>query len=99
MPEEEEHELTLSQTLAIFKDLFSNKLLWTWIITQTAAYSALAITGNVGEVYMTNDLQFPKETLSLIKVILTPVSILISFLCGFYQTDRNYERCFYLNLL
>jgi len=47
------------------------------------AKAAYAIAGNVSEVYLTNDLGFAKESLSIIQVICTPLNIIFAGLSGY----------------
>ena len=64
--EEEESEPDLKQTLSIFWDVLHNRNLQIWFIYNFSCKAANSINANVASVYLTNDLGFPKETLSMI---------------------------------
>lgn len=57
-----------------------------------------SIQNNVSEVYMTNDLGFPIESLSMIKVICTPFNIAFAFLSSYLSSKEPFKFQFY-NLL
>ena len=73
----------MRQTLSIFWDVAKNKNLQIWFVFNFCCKAANAINGNVTEVYLTNDLGFPKETLSLIKVVSQPLNILFAVVSGY----------------
>ncbi len=62
------------------------------------AKSAGAITGNVGEVYLTNDLGYAKENLSLIKVFCTPFNILLAGFSAFFSKGDPFKYLFYIHI-
>ena len=64
--EEMETEPSLRHTLAIFYDVICNRQLQIWFIYNFGCKAAMSINANVTSVYLTNDLGFPKETLSMI---------------------------------
>lgn len=97
--DEDDHEFSVIESISIFKDLVQNKYLWTWLVTRMVVFSSLSINNNISEVYLTNDLGFPRETISIIKVVLTPMSILISFLCSYFQTDKPFSRMYKIYFL
>ena len=39
---------------------------------------------------MTNDLEFPKETLSMIKIVCTPLNIMFAVLSGYMATGKPF---------
>jgi hypothetical protein len=53
-------------TFSIFKDVLLNKSVQKYFLFMFVAKAACAIAGNVSEVYLTNDLGFAKESLSII---------------------------------
>jgi len=50
-----------------------------------------AINNNAGEVYLTNDLGFPKEDISIVKVVITPFSILIAIISGYLTGSEPFR--------
>ena len=45
----------------------------------------------MSEVYLTNDLDFPKETLSMIKVVCTPLNIMFAVVSGYMATGKPFN--------
>jgi hypothetical protein len=56
----------MSMTFSIFKDVLMNKNVQRYFLFMFVAKSACSIASNVSEVYLTNDLGFAKESLSII---------------------------------
>ena len=82
-----EVEPSMRHTLAIFWDVLSNRTLQTWFLFMFCCKAAHSISGSVTSVYLTNDLSFPKETLSMIKVVSTPLNILLAAMSGYLATN------------
>jgi hypothetical protein len=57
------------------------------------------INSNLGQVYLTNDLKFPAEKLSMIQVVLAPVEIMFSFVSGYMSSTKPFAFCYWINLL
>ena len=53
--------------------------------------AANSINSNVAEVYLTNDLSFPKENISMINVVSTPFSIMVSAGAGYLSSDNPFK--------
>ena len=51
-------------------------------MTRFIALAAVSLDDNVSQVYLTNDMGFPKENLTIIKVVCTPLNIAVAFLTG-----------------
>ena len=64
--EVEEIEADFSMTLGIFWDVLKNNNIQTMILFTFLTKTCFAIYFNVGTVYLTNDLGFPKENLAMI---------------------------------
>ena len=62
----EEIEADFSMTLGIFWDVLKNRNIQTMILFTFLTKTCFAIYFNVGTVYLTNDLGFPKENLAMI---------------------------------
>ena len=58
----------------------------------------MAINANVSQVYLTNDLGFPKETLSLVQLVCTPLNIVFAGLSGYLTSGKPFPLQSY-NLL
>lgn len=56
----------MGMTFQIFKDVLKNKYVQRYFLFMFVAKSACSIASNVSEVYLTNDLGFAKESLSII---------------------------------
>lgn len=67
-------------------DVLQNRALQTWFIFSFFCSACHSISGNVTSMYLTNDLSFPKETLSMIRVVSTPLNILLAGLSGYMAT-------------
>ena len=53
----------------------------------------------MAEVYLTNDLSFPKETLSMISVVSMPFNIILSGYAGYLSSDNPFPvQCWALLL-
>ena len=65
-----------------------NRNLQTWLLFLLVVKAGNAINNNASEVYLTNDLGFPKEDISIVKVACTPFNILIAVAAG-YLTSSN----------
>ena len=48
------------------------------------------MSANIADVYLTNDLGFPKEDLSMIKMILTPINIAMAFILGHFSQGKPF---------
>lgn len=59
---------------------------------------AISIMSHVGEVYLTNDLGYDKANLSSIKVICTPLNILLSAQVGFLSKNNAFRNLFYIGI-
>lgn len=88
--DEQETEPDLWQTLSIFKDVVQNRNLQIWFIYNFTCKAANSINANVNSVYLTNDLGFPKETLSLIQVVCTPLNIMFAVVSGYLATGKPF---------
>ena len=88
--EDEEVEPDLRQTLAIFWDVMCNRNLQIWAIYNFFTKAGAAIASNMTQVYLTNDLNFPKETLAMIKVVGMPLNILFAFVSGYLSSERPF---------
>ena len=88
--EVEETEPDLKQTLAIFWDVMNNRTLQIWFIFNFTCKASNSIYNNIASVYLTNDLGFPKETLSLIQVVCTPLNILFAVISGYLASSKPF---------
>jgi hypothetical protein len=63
---QEEHHYSLSQVFIILKDVLKNPNLQLFFAFRCLLVGTLTLNSNLGQVYLTNDLRFPAEKLSLI---------------------------------
>ena len=89
--DEEEEEPDLKQTFSIFWDVANNRNLQIYFVFNVFCKAAGSINNNVTEVYLTNDLGFPKENLSIIKVVCTPLNIMFAFLSGWLSSSQPFR--------
>ena len=89
--QEDESEPDLKQTLSIFWDVIKNRNLQIWFVYNFTCKAASSINNNVSSVYLTNDLGFPKETLSLIQVICTPLNIMFAVVSGYLASGKPFR--------
>ena len=86
-------------TLAIFKDVLKNKqvqILIAFLVVSRLAYS---IFQHVGEVYLANDLGYEKSNLSSIKVLITPLNIILTAQVGYLARENPFGNMFKLAVL
>ena len=62
----------------------------TWFLFNVICKAACSINNNIAEVYLTNDLGFPKENLSIIKVICTPLNIMFALVSGYLSSSQPF---------
>lgn len=92
---EEEVEPELRQTFAIFADMLTNKNTLTWFSYAALANCACAIPNNIFEVYITNDLGMAKETLSLLRLLFTPLNIALAFISSRLSAKEPFKAIRY----
>jgi len=80
---------------SIFADILSNKNLLTYFafVIFTAATSSL--NGNLAQVYLTDELKFPKESMSGIMILSAPGSILCSIISGYLTAKNPFTYMYY----
>ena len=93
-----EIEPELRQTFSIFFDMATNKNTLTWFCFAAISGAASAIPNNIFEVYITNDLGMAKENLSLMRLLFTPLNIMLAFFSG-YLTSKMPFRALRLAIL
>jgi uncharacterized membrane protein len=79
-----EIEPELRQTFSIFFDMLTNRNTLTWFFFAAISGAASAIPNNIFEVYITNDLGMAKENLSLMRLLFTPLNIVLAFFSGYF---------------
>jgi hypothetical protein len=65
---------------------------------QTLAAASVCLDSNLSEVYLTNDLGFPKEKLSIIKVVCTPFNIVCAMISGYLSASDPFRYQFYIQI-
>ena len=60
-----------------------------------AAYS---INGNTSSMYLTDELAFSKESLSLVKIVSAPSNIIVSFLSGWFSQKKPFRFLFWITV-
>ena len=88
--EVEEIEADFSMTLGIFWDVLKNKNIQTMILFTFLTKTCFAIYFNVGTVYLTNDLGFPKENLAMIQFVTIPTNMMFSVVSGYLSKKRPF---------
>ena len=86
-----EIEPHLKSIIPIFIELIKNENTLLFVCFTIACSAASAIPRNILEVYLTNDLGMPKESLSLMQVFFTPMNILLAFLSGYLTAKAPFR--------
>ena len=60
------------------------------------AKASTSIYGQIGTIYLTNDLGYSKENLSLVKIICTPVNIFLAVISGYLGNNNAFAYTYYL---
>jgi len=93
--EEEEVEILPSQVPSILKDIAYNKHTITFVMFLIATCACNSIDSNVSQVYMTNDLKFSRESLSLVKVVSAPANIVCAILSSYLSSAKPFKFFYY----
>lgn len=89
--EGEELEIGASQAPSIFKDIINKPEIRTYLFFMFVTQSACTINQNVAQVYMSDELKFPKEAISQFMIISAPVNILTSILSGYFTAKSPFK--------
>ena len=92
--DEDEIFLNASQAPSIFYDLISKKSNQTYFMFLLLTYSVSAVNQNLASVYLTDELKFPKESISSLMIVAAPANILCSIFSGYF-TAKNPFKCIY----
>jgi len=79
----------------IFWDIIKNRNIQFYIFVIVMSKAALSIEANVGQVYMTNELGFSRENLSMIQVISAPCEIIFTVLSSYLSSSRPFRFQFF----
>lgn len=95
--DDEEEELVIypSQSFAIIWDIMSNPHLLKYLGFLFFTCACYSIDGNVTSVYLTNELNFSKESLSLVKIVSAPANIIVAFLSGYFAAGKPFTFFYY----
>lgn len=98
--DDEEEELVIypSQSFAIIWDIMSNPNLLKYLIFLFFTCACYSIDGNVTSVYLTNELNFSKESLSLVKIVSAPANIIVAFVSGYFASSKPFTYFFYTSV-
>lgn len=88
--DEEEFQPRIGEIGFIFKDLLTNPNTIRWFSYMTLANCVSAISNSIFEVYLTNELGMPKENLSMMKVLFTPLNILLAFFSSYFAAKTPF---------
>ncbi|TNV84327.1 hypothetical protein FGO68_gene12155 [Halteria grandinella] len=97
--EEKSEEYGLKQVFMILGDVAKNRNIQTYFVFRCLLIGTMVINYNLGSVYLTNDLKFPAEKLSVIQVALAPVEILSSFISGYLSSAKPFRYCYTFYLI
>ena len=100
-PEEEDQEIEVyaSQVPSIFKDIVSNRCLLTYFAFVILTFAPNSINQNLGQVYLTDELKFPKQSMSGIMVLSAPTNILCSILSGYFTAKKPFTYMYYTTVI
>ena len=96
--EEEELVIYPSQSFAIIWDIMSNPNLLKYLFFLFFTCACYSIDGNVTSVYLTNELHFSKESLSLVKIVSAPANIIVAFASGYFASSKPFTFFFYTSV-
>ena len=99
MQAQETHHYSLSQVFIILKDVLKNPNLQLFFVFKCLMAGTMMLNSNLGQVYLTNDLKFPAEKLSLIKVMLAPVEIVLSLVSGYLSSTKPFAFSYKIHIL
>lgn len=85
-----EDEVTVGMTFNILKNVAVNKNVQVFFGFLILAKASSSVFAQVGTIYLTNDLGYSKENLSLVKVICTPVNIFFAGVSGYLSNQRPF---------
>jgi len=71
--------------------MLTNRNTLTWFFFAAVSGAASAIPNNIFEVYITNDLGMAKESLSLMRLLFTPLNIVLAFFSGFFTSKMPFR--------
>ena len=96
----EEEELTIlpSQIFSILGDILSNENLKIYILFLITTCACYSIDSNVSQVYMTNELKFSRESLSLMKIVSAPANIICAIVSSYLSSERPFRFFFQITI-
>ena len=80
----------MSQVPRILIDVLKNRNTLIFIGFLFLTKASCVINANMGSVYLTSELGFPKERLSFINVVLGPLEIITTLLSSYFAADRPF---------
>ena len=97
----EEEELTIlpSQIFSILGDILSNENLKIYILFLIITCACYSIDSNVSQVYMTNELKFSRESLSLMKIVSAPANIICAIVSSYLSSERPFRFFFQITIV
>jgi predicted MFS family arabinose efflux permease len=93
--DEEEIEVSLGQAIPIFGHIIAKKEIQTYFLFVMLSYPAIAFSGSLSQVYLTDQLKFPVDSISKLMLISGPANIVFSILSG-YLTSKSPFRFMFL---
>ena len=96
---EPEPEVTIGMTVGIFKDILMNKNTRIFYFFVFVYRFALSVQAYIGKVYLTDDLGYDKTVLSQMRVICTPISIMLCSRFGYLAKQEPFENMFRMAVL
>jgi len=90
---EDSKEINVRMTFGIFMDALKNKNVQTFFLYILVARISTSLYQEVGTLYLTSDLGYPKENLSIVKVVVCPINI---FLAGYSGALTKQAPFYYL---
>lgn len=90
-PDEVEIEPHLSNIMPIFVEMVQNRNLLEFVAFTIISSAGSAIPRNIFEVYLTNDLGMPTESLNLMSVFFTPMNIVLAFTSSFFVAQMPFR--------
>ena len=69
-----------------------------WFLFNVVANATQVYDWSMSEVYLTNDLKFPKENLGIVKVLCTPFNIALAVFSGYVTSKDPFRYLLYIQI-
>lgn len=85
--------------MKIVKDVLKNKNIRAFFGFMVVTNAIKSIFGQVGKIYLTNDLGYSKENLSFVDVVCTPLNIVFAVYSGYLSNQSPFRYLYFVIIL